>query len=116
MRVRILSQGHDWTFGRSQQEYIIDSKAVSQNVKTRILCWKNDDYMNTQYGIDYRSIFSSHNKLDLLKREVLRVVSTTNGVVKVTSLSINETGNRTALVQFSYIDIFNEKIESKVSI
>lgn len=93
MRVRRLN-GHDWTFGRGVADYIKDQAAIAQNIKTRILSFKNDWFLDIDSNIDWLNLLGQRGTDEIIKNEVARVILTTSGVVRINSLTLQNNDRR----------------------
>jgi hypothetical protein len=54
MRVRALSPTGDYTFGRSQGNFLVDSSAaVAQLIRTNLLLWQGEWFLDQTYGMPW---------------------------------------------------------------
>lgn len=53
MLVRKLTEDWDMEFGQGTQNYISDEEAVEQNVRTRLLTFKGEWFLDTSLGVPY---------------------------------------------------------------
>lgn len=88
--VRQLNNSHDWTFGLGKQNYIRGKSEVLQNIKTRLLSFKNDNPLNMTAGSDWFNIFSSKDNLDTILSNVESVILSTQNVRQIRNITINE--------------------------
>ena len=92
MIIRTVTQNNDWTFGKGKNNYKTNLAALEQNIKTRLLFWKNDCFYDFDSGVDYNNFLDRSTK-NFLDSDVKRQVLQTEGVIK--------------------INIFNSTIESR---
>lgn len=88
MRVRAVDSNHDWTFGSGLQDYKIDDRAVSQNVKTRLLSFYRDCFFDLEAGIDWFNLLSRGTE-SLLLLSIKQCIVNTEGVVGINSVDID---------------------------
>lgn len=93
MRVRRLN-GHDWTFGRGRADYVKDQAAIAQNIKTRLLSFKNDWFLDIDANIDWMNLLGQRGTEKIIENEVAGVILTTSGVVRINSLSLHNKERR----------------------
>lgn len=108
MSVRALDSDHDWKWGNGKGNYISKSAEIAQNVKTRILSFKNDWVLDTSVHIDWFAILGNYSNEATIRREVERVTLETLGVKSLDSLEITTDDARNAEITIGYTDIYNE--------
>lgn len=114
MRVRRLN-GHDWTFGRGRADYVKDQAAIAQNIKTRLLSFKNDWFLDIDANIDWMNLLGQRGTEKIIENEVTRVVLTTSGVVRINSLSL-QNKERRVIIEANITTIFgNDTITVGIS-
>lgn len=114
MRVRRLN-GHDWTFGRGRADYVKDQAAIAQNIKTRLLSFKNDWYLDIDANIDWMNLLGQRGTEKIIENEVARVILTTSGVVRINSLSL-QNKERRVIIEADITTIFgNDTITVGIS-
>lgn len=114
MRVRRLN-GHDWTFGRGRADYVKDQAAIAQNIKTRLLSFKNDWFLDIDANIDWMNLLGQRGTEKIIENEVARVVLTTSGVVRINSLSL-QNKERRVIIEANITTIFgNDTITVGIS-
>jgi hypothetical protein len=89
--VRRLDSNGDYTFGQGLADYISDTEAVAQIIKTRLLLFVGEWWLNLNDGLPlWQSILSASGanvqSITLLIQD--RILGTPN-VVDITSLSTN---------------------------
>ena len=114
MRVRRLN-GHDWTFGRGRADYVKDQAAIAQNIKTRLLSFKNDWFLDIDANIDWMNLLGQRGTEKIIENEVARVILTTLGVVRINSLSL-QNKERRVIIEADITTIFgNDTITVGIS-
>lgn len=115
MKVRAVDSNHDWTFGRGLQDYVINDRAVSQNVKTRILSFYGDCFFDELAGIDWFNLLG-YGAQELLLMSVKQTVINTEGVTAINNVDVHiDIEKREFLIRYdiqtiysrSYIEEFN---------
>lgn len=114
MRVRRLN-GHDWAFGRGRADYVKDQAAIAQNIKTRLLSFKNDWFLDIDANIDWMNLLGQRGTEKIIENEVARVILTTSGVVRINSLSL-QNKERRVIIEANITTIFgNDTITVGIS-
>lgn len=114
MRVRRLN-GHDWTFGRGRADYVKDQAAIAQNIKTRLLSFKNDWFLDIDANIDWMNLLGQRGTEKIIENEVARVILTTSSVVRINSLSL-QNKERRVIIEANITTIFgNDTITVGIS-
>ena len=108
MRYRKLSPLGDYTFGNGQLDFYRDEPAaVGQSVKTRLLLWLGEWFLNTDDGTPFmQGILGKHSKntADVTIQD--RVLNTT-GVTSIENYASTVDGNSRAMdVQFDLNTIY----------
>lgn len=101
-----LTEHNDWRFGHSLDDYLIDSEAIHQNIKTRLQCFKSDWWLDVEFGLDWLQLLGSRGTGETLRREIYKVALGTEGVVRVDKLNI-KVADFTAHIEMDYTDVFN---------
>lgn len=109
MRVRALDKNDDWTFGRGNADYIDGKAALNQKVKTRLKSFKYDNPLNMESNIDWIDLLGRKGTQDTILKEIERVVLSTDGVTKITQLSVMKTVNRKQLLSLRYLTIYDDE-------
>lgn len=110
MIVRKLSNTHDMLFGHGLQDFLRDSEAVQQNVKTRIYLLKGEWFLDTDAGLPWlQEIMVKPENLQLFESLLKAEILETFGVKEITSFDL--VFNRsTRVVTVSIISIFNDEL------
>lgn len=109
MRVSGLDSGSDWTFGKGKANYKRESRAIAQNVVTRLRSFTNDWFLDMSHGLPWFDILGSRNNERRLLRAVERQVLQTEGVLRIDRLRIvRRDANRRVTIELNYTDVLNE--------
>ena len=107
MRVRTIDSDNDWTFGKGRANYITGSRAIAQNVKTRLQSFANDWFLNIDAGVDWVSLLGNLSTRPRILRAVERTVLQTGGVLSIQRLQVlGKDANRGIRVEVLYTDVF----------
>jgi len=117
MRVAGITSEGDWIFGRNKASYKTKSKAISQNVVTRLRSFKNDWFLDVEAGIDWVDILSSKGNTGEIKIAVEKSVLQTVGVKSISKLEIEEDRkNRAISIIINYNDVFDVEMYEEIKI
>jgi hypothetical protein len=110
MQVSGLDKNLDWRFGKGRAVYKRDSKAIAQNVLTRLRSFKVDWYLNTQAGIDWLQLLGNLGTERRIIRAVESTVLQTDGVISIQRLGIiRRNSNRGVTIELQYTDVFTQQ-------
>lgn len=112
---RGIDKNHDWTFGNGLNNYKTGDDEIAQNVKTRLLSFKNDWYLDEDAEIDWLTLLGQRNNEASIKAEVERVTLETYGVIRVNRVEVT-VANRNASITVEFDTINNENLISEVSV
>lgn len=115
MRVRSITNGGDWTFGKGRAHYKTKSDAIRQNVLTRLRSFRDDWFLNVNHGGRWFELFGTRGTTERqVLREVERIVLTTEGVRAIERLRvIRRDSPRSVTIGLTFIDLFDTRtIES----
>ncbi len=107
MKVQKLSPTGDWQLGGGEGQYIDRSRAIHQNIATRLRSWRGDFFGDRGHGMRWPEIVGQMGSRRLLRNEAARIVLETEGVVSVDRIEI-EVENRTPRVKVIYTDAFRK--------
>jgi hypothetical protein len=108
MRYRKLSLLGDYTFGNGQLNFYRDvPDAVAQAVKTRLLLWLGEWFLNLEEGTPYmQGILGKYSK-EVADTTIQERVLDTQGVLNIENYeSILDTTNRSLSVSFTLNTIY----------
>lgn len=112
MRVSRLDENGDWTMGRGLANYAIKSEAVQQKLKTRLLSWSGDWFLDTDAHLPWGLLLSNRNTTRQIEREVERVTLETEGIARIDSLQLIENrGARHVTIRMTVTDIYSQTFE-----
>ncbi len=66
MKIRNLTAGGDFTFGKGLQSYLTGEAAIGEDIKTWLLLWTGNCFWSLQSGINYRQLLDKGQKARLL--------------------------------------------------
>lgn len=116
MKFRRLNKNNDWTFGNGVYNYADSDEAILLNCKTRLMSFKQDWFLDTSANIDWFNILGQKNNEYIIYNEVERVCLNSVGVVKVVSINIVKSDNRSASIEVVLNTIFSELVKLGVEI
>lgn len=116
MRVRALDANGDWTFGRGTNDYLVDLKAIEQNISTRLKSFLGDCFFDINAGIDWFGFLGGKDQLGL-NLAVRAVILNTDGVTALTQFSV-ELNHTTRLFTMTYgvTTVFSSAFRSSVQV
>lgn len=106
MTVRRLDKNHDWTFGQGLGNYANDSEEIAQNVKTRLLSFENDWFLDLEHGLPWLEAMDKASRLADLEPTVKRTVLETEGVVRIIGYKEELNKERKLTISINYVDRF----------
>ncbi|HCC76678.1 MAG TPA: hypothetical protein DEQ42_13480 [Shigella sp.] len=110
MIVSALDNNDDWVFGRGRANYITGGVAIAQKVKCRVRSFKNDNPLNMDDNIDWLYLLSEKNTEQEILREIERVTLSTDGVIRIISLSMEvNKSTRAQKVELRIETVFDEQ-------
>lgn len=111
MRVSGLDNNDDWRFGRGRASYISNSKAIAQNVKTRLRSFTDDWFLDVDAGVAWFELLGSRKNESRILRAIERTVLQTEGVLRIDKLELTLLDvNRRANISLSYTDVFGTQL------
>jgi len=107
MRVRAIDGNNDFLFGKGESDYLVNSNAVGQNIKTELQSFLGDCFFDAQLGIDWFNLLGSKNQL-ALQVAVTTVILGVDGVTSLASpVVINlDPVTRNIFIQYSVNTIY----------
>jgi len=110
MQVSGLDKNLDWRFGKGRAVYNRDSKAIAQNVLTRLRSFRGDWYLNVTFGINWIELLGNLGTENRLLRAVESTVLQTEGVISIQRLGIIQRNvNRGVTIELQYTDVFTQQ-------
>src|SRR4030042_6208019 len=108
MLIRKNDENNEWIFGRGRNDYIKNEDALKQNLKTRILSWKNDCFFDLQAGVDWNNYLDIGTKF-FLDQNVKQVILQTPDVIKINSYE-SVLSDRNLTITTNIYTIYGSKI------
>lgn len=99
MRVRSIDGNNDWTFGKGQNDYMRDQKAVMQNIKTRLQSFLGDCFFDNGAGVDWFNLLGAKDLL-ALNLAITSVILNTTEVTGILQLNTNLTATRALNISY----------------
>lgn len=107
MRVRQLSPTGDYTWGQSQQNFLIDvPAAVGQCVQTRLLLFAGEWYLDTNVGLQLIGGVIGKVQQSVADSNILDTVNGTQGLLGVSNYSSQVDDQRNFTVQMTINTIY----------
>lgn len=87
MIVRALDSNNDWQFGKGKNDYKTRSKAVGQNIQTRLSSFLGDCFFDVTAGLDWFTFLGGKNQLALNLAINAVILNTQNvtGILQIAS-------------------------------
>lgn len=115
MTVSGLDSNNDFVFGKGKASYKMQSKAVLQNIQTRLKSFTDDWFLDTENGIDWITLLGSKGNQDRIEREIQKTILQTDGVVAIISFDVT-VSDRNLSVKIKYIDVYSSIIDELLEI
>lgn len=107
MIVRALNVLGDWEFGKGKNDYKRDLKAITQNIKTRLMSFLGDCFFDTTAGIDWFNLLGGKDQL-ALELAVSSVILNTQNVTGLRQLSIDISPSRNVTIRYRVQTTYGE--------
>ncbi|MEA1064753.1 hypothetical protein [Erwinia sp. HR93] len=115
MRTRRLDAAGDWTFGRGRESYATRSECVRQKIKTRLLSFKNDWFLNLDHGLDWFDNIARRGTRLKLEAQIRTCILQTDGVKTLTEFSPQfDPKTRRLTVYATFTDIYGNSGEVEI--
>lgn len=112
MIVRRLDSAHDWTFGSSLANYAVTSEAIKQCVKTSLLSFRFNWFLDENHGVNWWAYFVKNPNVPVMESDIKRHVLEIEGVVSLQELGLQlDTVTRQMIITVRYTDIYNSQLE-----
>lgn len=99
MRVRQVDSSHDFTFGKGKNNYLTATRAIVQNIDTRLLSFLGNCFFDLGAGIDWFNLLGSKNEI-ALNLAVSAVILNTQNVTGLLQLSISLGATRVLTIRY----------------
>lgn len=113
MRVRALDNNWDFKFGRSRQDYAVESLGCAYDVKQKVLFWLNDCFFDMTSGIDYKNLLGEKGGKDELDNEVKKILMTEPDITEITHFE-SSIDSRVYHAKIRFKTVYNDTIEVKI--
>lgn len=87
MIIRAIDAGGDWQFGNGFASYATGEQAVEENIKTRLLSWRNNCFFALQDCVDWSALLDIGQQKNL-EAAVRSVILQSYGVVGINSATV----------------------------
>lgn len=116
MILRQIDADGDWTFGNGRQSFLTGELAIDQDIQTALMCYLNDTFWNTAFGIDWGNLIGGKDQAGIVL-QCRQMISTRSGVVKINSVdsSLNRTTRRLD-VSYGIDTIYSRSLTGVVSV
>lgn len=117
MRIRKIDTTGDWLIGKGFSNLATGQQAIEENIRTRILSWKNDCFFAMDDHIDWRARLDKGQQNNLLL-DLKRVILSSEGVVGIDTdkLTVSLGANRNLTIQFTIDTIYGQNFTSQVTL
>lgn len=110
MKVRRLDRNHDFTFGSSKANYALESDAVLQCVKTILLSFRENWFLDLDHGIAWFDYFVKNPDVTEMERDLRQNITGVIGVKSIEDLQLLlDTVTRRMTVIVKYTDIYGNQ-------
>ncbi|MFQ1006032.1 hypothetical protein [Gilliamella sp. CG22] len=117
MKVRELDNNHDWTFGQGLANYLHQSDAIAQCVKTKLLSLKKDWFLDRNDGIAWFDYLAKNPNTKQLEIDIKKQIFNIEGVISIDEFDILlDSEMREFLIQITYTDKFNNSNEASFNV
>jgi len=117
MIVSRIDKNGDWTFGNGHANYATKSEAIGQSVVTRLRSFTDDWFADIGHGIPWIKLLGTRGTEQQILAEIEKTILNTTGVRSIELLRLNSVdSNRVASIDAIVIDIYDQRIEQKVSV
>lgn len=109
MKVRRLDKNHDWMFGSSLANYAIDSEATLQSIKTILLSFRLNWFLDEDHGINWYAYFVKNPNIPAMEDDIKRHILEVEGVASLNALQLQlNTITRQMIITVRYTDTFGQ--------
>ena len=109
MKVRQLDSNHDWTFGNGLANYATESDAIKQCVKTILLSFRYNWFLDEDHGINWHAYFVKNPDVPVMEADIKRHILEVEGVSTLQNLELQlNTITRQMIITVRYTDIYGQ--------
>ena len=107
MKIRMCDATGDWQFGKGLSDYARDNDAVKENLRTRLLSWKNDCFFAMKDGIDYRELLGKGMQASLVLAVKTQILAS-EGITKLNDVVAELDANRILTITCNVDTIYGQ--------
>ena len=115
MITRAIDADGQWIFGKGKQDYLQETAALAQKIKTRLQSFYQDCFFAPTEGIDWFTFLGSKNQAGL-KNAVSKVILNTVGVYSVDEVNFNLDENRQLMIEYVVTSLWSETVSAYATI
>lgn len=115
MIFRNLDPSGDWQFGKGKGDYVDQNAAIGLNIKTRILSWVGDWFLDQKAGIDWTNRLGSKSQRGLLETDLRRIILQSEGVTAIVEFDTFQEG-RNFTANYSVNTIFSKEYRDSLTV
>ncbi len=113
MIIRGIDSNGDWVYGQGLNSYNNGQAAIEENIKTKILEWKNDCFFNQEAGIDWVNRLGSSD-IDGLDTALKNLIAACYGVTSLIEVNLDYT-DRVFSVSYTIDTIFSTNVQNTIT-
>jgi len=115
-RVRRITSSGDWTFGSGRAGYANDSESVAQRVKTRLLSFEMDWFLDLEHGMPWFQMTEKPASLARIETEIKTCILETDGVARIIDYAQRfDPETRRLQIEAGVVDIYDNEINIEVT-
>jgi hypothetical protein len=115
MKIRNLTVGGDWTFGKGLQSYLTGQAAIAEDIKTFLLLWTGNCFFALQAGINYRQFLDKGQKAKLLGALQTAILAR-YGVMGINQLdAVLDPNTRHLVVTYDVVTVYTKSFKDSIS-
>lgn len=111
---RNLDINHDWTWGNSRNNYVIENQEIGLNIKTRVLSFLGDCFFAVNEGIDWWNLLD-YRYQDRLENSVTEVVKNTDGVTAINNIDLLVDADRQIKIVYDVQTVYSQSYTGEVT-
>lgn len=111
---RNLDINHDWTWGNSRNNYVIENQEIGLNIKTRVLSFLGDCFFAVNEGIDWWNLLD-YRYQDRLENSVTEVVQNTDGVTAINNIDLLVDADRQIKIIYDVQTVYSQSYTGEVT-
>ena len=111
---RNLDANHDWTWGNSRNNYVIENQEIGLNITTRVLSFLGDCFFAVNEGIDWWHLLD-YRYQDRLENAVTEVVKNTDGVTAINSIDFLVNADRQIRINYDVQTVYSQSYTGEIT-